>query len=235
MLVRIDPSGNVLFGSDNATASAKNMVLYLIAVLAKSRLGIEYDQNSSIKDIEYDDETTQIHWTENGSQQSYAFNTSSMQQMLNSAFNEAFPALTISDIDMVVRLALGISDDENAVDVISAQHESQTGVITDAITNAQGTINTATVDTVAAAKSDLVTEIRSTRDATIEAVTTNENHLTDLVNVAAQETQSDVADVLEAVGNIKIQTDTNRDEPTLALTSHACSIVNTVLNLAEGK
>jgi hypothetical protein len=158
-----------------------------------------------------------------------------MQQMLNSSFNEAFSTLTISDIDMVVRLALGISDDENAVDVISAQHQSQTGVITDAITSAQSTINAATVDTVTAAKSDLVAEIGNARDATIESVTTNENHLTDLVNVATQETQSDVADVLEAVGNIKIPTDTNRDEPTLALTSHACSIVNTVLNLAEGK
>lgn len=235
MLVRIDPSGNVLFGSDSATASAKHMVIYLVAILAKSRIGIEYDQNSSIKDIEYDDETTQIRWTENGSQQSYVFNTSSMQRMLNSAFNEAFPTLTISDIDMVVRLALGVSDDENAVDVINAQHESQTGVITDALTNAQSAINTATANTVAAVKGDLATEIGNARDATIQSVTTNENHLTDLINVATQETQSDVADVLEAVSNIKIPTDTNRDEPTLALTSHACSIVNTVLNLAEGK
>jgi len=125
MLVKIDNNGNVLFGADTASTSAKNMILYLIALLAKSDDGITYDPTSSITDIQYNNGT--ITWQEGGSTQSYSYGTSDLQDFLSDALVRAYPESSgLTEEDM--RRILGIDADQSLVANLEAGFYTKTGL-----------------------------------------------------------------------------------------------------------
>lgn len=113
MNIRIDTSGNLLIGLDSASTTAKQFLLFLLSQLqANPTSALEYDDQSAIKDIIYDEATHELSWTENGSTQTYSMTTTDLQTYIGNCIaviepNEFATKRDVQDAQSLITSALG--------------------------------------------------------------------------------------------------------------------------------
>jgi hypothetical protein len=80
MIINIDHDGNILIGSDTASTTAVQFMLFLLSQLKGSQFAsFDYGPNSAYKNIEYDPETHVLSWEKWGQQETYSMTTTDLQ------------------------------------------------------------------------------------------------------------------------------------------------------------
>lgn len=100
MNIRIDSSGNLLVGTDSASTTAKQFLLFLLSQLHENPAStFNYDDHSDIKDVAYDSDTHTLTWLEGGNQQSYSMTTSDLQNYTTTCIGViTSPEVTLADL-----------------------------------------------------------------------------------------------------------------------------------------
>lgn len=145
MNIRIDTSGNLIIGSDSASTTAKQFLLFLLSQLQLNPASsFTYDENSNVKNIAYDADTHQLTWDENGSGQSYSMTTADLQNYVGSCINVIEPSEYATTADVMyakdaIIYAISLARQMLALDHddITASLSSMTGGSGDALLTSQ--------------------------------------------------------------------------------------------------